>query len=75
MKKGGETVCRTKRYLMRKLRKDVQEGRICGTSGKEKRTFLVAPIELLKTCWMFIFSFFRKHIRSLAVLTEYRLFS
>ena len=49
MKRGGETVCRTKIYRMKKLRNDVQEELTCGTRGREKRIFVVALNELLKT--------------------------
>ena len=57
---------------MRKLRKDVQEMRICGTKGRGNRIFVIALIELLKACWMFRFMSWMVNMRSLEVLTEFR---
>ena len=62
----------TKRYRMRKLRTVVQEKRICGTRGTEKRIFVIAPIELLKNSVVITFGSFIEHIRSLRFLSANR---
>ena len=65
MLRGGETVCQTKRYRMRKLRKGVQQLEMCEISGRERRIFVVAPIELLKSLVVVSFIQVRIDIRSL----------
>ena len=65
MLRGGETVCRTKRYRMRKLRKGVQQLYMCEINGRERRIFVVAPIELLKSFVVVSFIQVRTDIRSL----------
>ena len=64
IQRGGETVCRTKKYWMRKSRKDVQQEKSWGTRGREKRVFVVAPKELLKMYMVVVLIFFIEHIIS-----------
>ena len=61
---------------MKKLRMCVQDEWSWGTRGREKRIFVVAPIELLKACLMFDFISISEYIRSsYEVLAEYCLAS
>ena len=66
MLRGGETVCRTKRYLIKKVEKGCTKVvESCEMNGREGRIFLVAPIELLKMFGVCSFRYFIKDIRSL----------
>ena len=65
MKRGGETECRTKRYLIRELRKNLRKERSCGTRGRENSIFVIAPIELLETRVVVVIFSFSEYIRSL----------
>ena len=74
MLRGVETVCRTKGYLIRKSRNGVQKLYSCEISGRERRIFLVAPIELLKMYSVELFRCFITDIRSLRFNSEVVLF-
>ena len=50
-----------------KVERRLQEERSCGTRGRERRIFVIAPIELLKICVVVLNSFI-EHKRFLTAI-------
>ena len=57
-------MCRTKKYRIKESRKDVQQEWSWGTRDREKRLFVMAPIELLKMLVVVVLFFYRAHKKS-----------
>ena len=51
-----------------KVERRLQEERSCGTRGRERRIFVIAPIELLKICVVVLNSFIEHNKRFLTAI-------